>query len=115
MRREILNRHRYDTAATGKKQAGSRRRRRHTNSADARWISLLHRREGGWPQDRDRHLLHDRAVLLALGEHPNPFRVLGERVELGHALVEALPRQQVGELVIVAAHAVQPVTDLAEP
>src|SRR5262245_31454260 len=53
----------------------------------------LHRRERGRAQDRGRHLLHDRAVLLALGEHPGPLGVLGEAVELGHPLVQARPGQ----------------------
>src|SRR5213593_2996392 len=50
---------------------------------------LLHRREGGRAQERDGHLLHDRTVLLTGGEDARPFRVLGERVELGHAFVQA--------------------------
>src|SRR5262245_23705760 len=74
----------------------------------------LHRREGGGTQDGGGHLLHDGTVLFALGEDAGALRILGERVELGHALVEALPGQQVDELVVVATHAVQPVANLPE-
>src|SRR4029453_17499751 len=74
----------------------------------------LHRRESRGTQDHVAHLLNDRAVLLALGEHAHALRVLGERVELGHALVQALPSQQIDELVAVAAEHVVPVADLPE-
>src|SRR2546423_13105580 len=38
--------------------------------------ALLHRREGRRAQDRVGHLLHDRAVLLALGEHAGTLGIL---------------------------------------
>src|SRR5688500_898511 len=60
-------------------------------------------------QDRVGELLHDGAVLRTLAEHASPLGILGECVELGHPFVEALPGEQVDELVIVAAHPVQPV------
>src|SRR5438094_349431 len=75
---------------------------------------LLHRRKRGRAQERDGHLLHDRAVLLAVGEHAGALGVLGEPVELGHALVQARPGQHVDELVIVAADHVRPVAHLPE-
>src|SRR5947208_6994335 len=75
---------------------------------------LLHRRKRRRAQERDGHLLHDRAVLLAVGEHAGPLGVLGEPVELGHALVQARPGQHVDELVIVAADHVRPVAHLPE-
>src|SRR5262249_14300733 len=46
--------------------------------------------------------------------HPGALGILGEPVELAHALVKALPRQQVDQLVVVAAEHVVPVADLAE-
>src|SRR5580765_6876349 len=74
----------------------------------------LHGREGRGTQDHVSHLLHDRAVLLAFGERARTLGVLGERVELGDALVQALPCQQIDQLVAVAAEHVVPVADLPE-
>src|SRR5262249_8199778 len=71
--------------------------------------ALSHRRKRRRPQDGDGHLLDDGAVLLALAEHARAVGILGKGVELGDALVEALPRQQIREHVIVAADAVLPV------
>src|SRR5215475_4247921 len=75
---------------------------------------LLHGRERGGTQDRVGHLLHDGTVLLTVREHADALGILGEGVELGHALVQTLPGQEVDELVVVAAKDVQPVPDLAE-
>src|SRR5690606_18678838 len=74
----------------------------------------LHRGERGRAQERGRDLLDDRPVLLALREYARAVRILGERIELLHALVQAFPGEHVDELVVVAADAVQPVAHLAE-